>query len=444
MRDISGTVAAMHDVPADNLSHRPTPAPHYTPSGLVACPECDRLHQLPEIADGERLSCERCGATLARHLPDGVNRALAWHLTALVLLVVVNVFPFLALKLGGRIEQTKLLSGAWAMVQAGQWELGVLVAATSVVFPLLNILAWLYLLLPLRFGRVMPGTGWVLRWSNHLAPWSLIGVFMLGVLVAFVKLLDLAEVIPGVALYAFVALLFVYSAARVHQDSSLLWPLVGLDHAPRHAHPHALQHELHCCHHCGLLVPSDHDRCPRCHAPLHARHPNSLGRTWALMIAAAVLLVPANIYPVMTVIRFGTGEPSTIIAGIVHLIDAGMIPLGLLVLFASIVVPLLKLLVLSFLLISIQRRSSWRPRDRTVLYRATEVIGAWSMVDVYLVAILAALVRLDALATIRPGIGVTFFAAAVVLTMLAAHSFDPRLIWDHNGDNNESAPVRRH
>jgi len=133
----------------------------------------------------------------------------------------------------------------------------------------------------------------------------------------------------------------------------------------------------------------------------------------------------------MTVIYFGQGEPNTILSGVIHLIEGGTWGLALIIFFASIVVPILKLVVLSYLLISVQNRSSWRPRDRTLLFRITETLGAWSMVDIYVVAILVGIVNLDALATIRPGIGATFFGSVVVITMLAAHSFDPRFIWDH-------------
>lgn len=405
----------------------------YSDAGLLACHECDQLHQLPAETDAHKASCLRCGAVLFKTIPNGLNRALALNISILLLLGIVNSFPFLSLKLGGRIEETQLLSGAWAMVENGQWELGVLVALTSTVFPLVTALGWLYLLLPLRFGQIPPGMGWVYRWTNHFDPWSMIGVFMLGVLIAIVKLLDLASVIPGIALFALVALLLVSAAARANQASSTLWPTLGLEHEPEHDHPQALAHGFHVCHHCQLMVPDDASHCPRCGAVMHARKPESLNRTIALLMAAAILMIPANVYPVMTVIRFGSGEPSTILGGVMQLIDAGMIPLALLVLFASIVVPGLKLVVLSFLIFSVRRTSSWRPRDRTRLYRVTEVVGAWSMVDIYLVAILTALVNLDALATIRPGIGATFFAAVVVLTMLAAHSFDPRLIWDNNG-----------
>ena len=135
-------------------------------------------------------------------------------------------------------------------------------------------------------------------------------------------------------------------------------------------------------------------------------------------------------------------KPNTILSGVLHLIQAGMWPLALLVFFASFVVPFSKIAVLVLLLVTVQRGSGWRPRDRTRLYRITEVIGAWSMVDVFLVAILVALVNMDSLATVRPGPGVPFFAAAVIATMLAAHAFDPRLIWDRAGRGRAGAAGR--
>ena len=137
----------------------------------------------------------------------------------------------------------------------------------------------------------------------------------------------------------------------------------------------------------------------------------------------------------MTVIRFGQGEPSTILSGVLHLIESGMWGLAMIIFIASIVVPFMKLITLIFLLISIHKKSVWRPRDRTLLYRTTEVIGAWSMVDIFLVGLLSSMVSLDALSTIRPEIGAVFFAGVVVITMFAAHRFEPRLIWDQVTEN---------
>lgn len=192
------------------------------------------------------------------------------------------------------------------------------------------------------------------------------------------------------------------------------------------------------CHGCGKLcrLPrrgAHGATCPRCGAELHVRKPNSIQRTWALVIAAAFCYAPANIFPVMTVTSLGKPQSDTIFSGVVYLLTHGMWPLALIVFCASIVVPMAKLLSLSFLLISVQLGSAWRPAERTRLYRITEAIGRWSMVDIYVVTILVALVHLGNLATIQAEAGAVFFGTVVVLTMLAAESFDPRLIWDHCG-----------
>lgn len=188
------------------------------------------------------------------------------------------------------------------------------------------------------------------------------------------------------------------------------------------------------CHTCHLVsrvaTAVSHPCCPRCGSPLHARKPDSLTRTWALTLTAYILYVPANLLPIMTVTMSGRGEPDTILSGVKELLLGGMWPLALLVFFASITVPVLKLLVLTYLLLSVQFKSRWRPRERTVLYRLTESIGRWSMIDIFVIAILVALVKLGSLATIDAGVGAVAFGGVVVTTMFAAMSFDPRLIWD--------------
>lgn len=170
--------------------------------------------------------------------------------------------------------------------------------------------------------------------------------------------------------------------------------------------------------------------CPRCGAGLHDRKPNSIARTWALVLAAFIFYIPANVLPITTVISLGKAQSDTIMSGVIYFIHSGMWPIALVIFLASIFIPLLKLLVLIFLLISVQRKWSWRQRDRTRLYLIVEVIGRWSMVDIFVVTILVALVHLGGLATIHAGPGAIFFGAVVVITIFAAMSFDPRLIWD--------------
>nr|CAA6812783.1 MAG: Paraquat-inducible protein A [uncultured Thiotrichaceae bacterium] len=173
--------------------------------------------------------------------------------------------------------------------------------------------------------------------------------------------------------------------------------------------------------------------CPRCGAKIKTGFNNSIEVTWALLIAAAILYIPANLMPVMSVYMLGSGQPDTIISGALHLVEAGQWPLALLIFVASIVVPLLKLFSLGFLLLTIQKRSVWRQRDRVLLYRATEYVGRWSMVDVFVIAILAGLVQFGNLVRVETNIGTLSFAGVVVLTMIAAHTLDEHLIWDVGG-----------
>lgn len=178
------------------------------------------------------------------------------------------------------------------------------------------------------------------------------------------------------------------------------------------------------------LPPGHRACCPRCRAVLAPRKPNSLARSWSFLVAAAICYVPANVYPVMVVAGPGGSESDTILSGVQAMFAAGWYVVGGLIFFASITVPILKILTLFGLLLSVQRRSSWRPRDRTRLYRIVEVVGRWSMLDMFVVSLTVALVQLGVVANVEPGIGASFFAAVVVLTMFAASSFDPRLIWD--------------
>ncbi len=409
---------------------------------VIACHECDSLHWHTDVPEGGRAECRNCGATLYRAIPDSLDRSLALFASAFILLVIANSFPFLALEFGGRVESNRLISGGWALYQMGMGELGLLVFATSILFPLLTIGGMLYLLLPARFGHIAPGMGWVWRMVSGLMPWSLLGIFLLGTMVAVVKLQDLANVIPGIALFAFVGAMLAYAGGRANFEPRELWkvsPIRQLDPAVVRSGRAVLA-----CHTCGLLRLRDAglSHCPRCGSALHHRKSNSIQRTWALLLAAGALFIPANVYPIMEVIQFGQGEPDTILSGVTKLIGGGMWGLGLLVFFVSIVVPLAKLVSLAWLLKSVERRCNWNPKDRTRLYRVTEVVGSWSMVDVFLVGLLTGLVSLDVLATIRPGIGATFFAGVVILTMFAAMSFDPRLIWD-NSDMDDEPEAQR-
>jgi paraquat-inducible protein A len=413
---------------------------------LTLCPECDLLQQSPPLPAGGSAHCRRCGHVLHRDRPNSVDRTLALTVTGLVLFAIANAFPFLSFEMQGQVTETTLMTGVHDLAAQGKGEVAAVVFFTSVLAPGLQLVLLLMVLLPLKLGgRLPPGFPTLFRWFKSLVPWGMMDVFMIGILVSVVKLTDMANIVPGLSLFAFVVLIFVLAAAQAALDPDAVWERVPL--TPDVRRPPDRAEPVVGCDVCELLVPvraADVDqrgrpRCPRCTDVLHRRKPRSLQRTWALVIAASLLYLPANLYPVMSVTSLGQTQADTILSGVLFLLHHGMWPLAIIVFTASIFVPLLKLLILVFLLVSVQLRSQWRPRERTRLYRITEAIGRWSMVDVYVVTILVALVRLGNLASIEARAGAVFFCAVVILTMLAAMSFDPRLIWDALEEEHERA-----
>lgn len=192
------------------------------------------------------------------------------------------------------------------------------------------------------------------------------------------------------------------------------------------------------CEACGLLTkPADlkePGHCPRCGEELALRKHNSIQRTWALIIAAAICYIPANLLPVMVTTTLASAEEDTIMGGVVLLYETGSWPLALIVLIASVVIPLAKLAALGYLLVTVQRGTAAHRHDRARLHRLVEFVGRWSMLDVFVDTFTVALIQLEPLMSVKPGMGVLFFASVVVLTMIAAETFDPRLIWDSSRD----------
>jgi paraquat-inducible protein A len=412
---------------------------------LIACHECDLLQRETVLTGGATARCRRCGATLYRSPPASVDRALALTLAAMVLFVVANTFPIVGLSVNGTLVETTLFGAARVLYDDGVWPLAGLVFVTTLLMPLLAMVAVTYLLLPLRTGHVPRRPDIVLRVLHRVTPWGMIEVLILGMLVALVKLAAIATVVPGIAMWAFGAVMLLLAAAASTFDPHDIWARIDIARSARIAGfapvaqtsasaPTAARSGLFVCHDCGLLSkPALHaheGRCPRCGSHLHFRKPGSIARTWAFVIAAVILYIPANMLPVMDTSSLFGAQTDTILSGVVYLWTSGSWPLAVIVFIASIAVPMLKIIALIFLVLTAQLRWRWLPERRTRIYRLVELVGRWSMLDIYVITILVALVQFNALATIKAGPGAIAFGAVVVLTMFAAMSFDPRLIWD--------------
>jgi paraquat-inducible protein A len=198
----------------------------------------------------------------------------------------------------------------------------------------------------------------------------------------------------------------------------------------------AASRNLAACHLCCKLAPAEVHHCPRCGTAMHLRKQDSIQRTLALLVTASLLYIPANLYPIMITDQLGQSEGSTILGGVILLIHHGAVPVALVIFLFSVMVPIGKLMSMFYLVWTVKRHSPVSPRQRTVMFQVTEFVGKWSMVDVFVVAILVALVHLGGLLAIRPGIAALSFAGVVIVTMIAAESFDPRLIWDEMEDKN--------
>jgi len=416
-----------------------------TQADLIACPECDLLQRAATVPANGVLRCCRCDAELLRNRPDGLERAMALALGAVVLLAVSNLYPIVGLSVSGTLVQTTLTGAVRMLFESGMWPLAMLVLITTIVMPVMQTACMLWVLLPLRLGHKPWRAALALRICHQAQSWGMTEVLILGLLVALVKLSHIAAVVPGVALWSFGALMLVLAAANSAFDPHALWERFSTVHAASGHIPHidrllatgpvtAARCGLMPCSECGLLTRAPTNgyavSCPRCGATMHSRKPAAISRTWALLIAAMVLYIPANALPVMYTSSLFGAQNDTILSGVVYLWTSGSWPLSIVVFIASIAVPMLKIIALSYLTLSTQFHSSAAPKRRTRIYRVVEFVGRWSMLDIYVITVLVALVQFKALATIQAGPAAIAFGAVVVLTMFAAMAFDPRLIWD--------------
>jgi paraquat-inducible protein A len=421
-----------------------------TRAQLHECPGCGLFQVVPAMAANLRCNCQRCGTALRLTRADPLNHHLALTFASLGLFAVVWLAMLMKVSTAGIVHATGLESGPLELVNRGLWPLAIAVAFTTAIAPLIKFLGTIYVLIGLKMSVLPPNLRGIFLISRKVGLWAMLEVLLLGVFVAYTKLGDLVTIELGAAVYALAALTVVIVWAELALDPQAVWEEIerrGQTHAPMAPRPDApprlqLRPGSVGCEGCGLVsVPADGDgHCPRCGSALHERKPGSISRTWALVIAAAVLYVPANVYPVLTVIQLGAGQPSTILGGVEELLASQMYPLALLVFFASILVPMFKLIALVGMLLAIQLG---RPeagagvllRERTVLYHVVAWVGRWSMVDIFMESLLGALVQFGNAVTIEPGIGALAFCAVVFVTIFAAESFDPRLMWDAAGRN---------
>lgn len=408
---------------------------------LLACRDCGQIHRADAgLLRRRSLSCRRCGARLWHRPAIGAAGLFAFAATAVILLVLANAFPLFEIGLTGDRRSALIASGAVALARYGGGisAVGVLVALIALLIPALSaglaatVLGRLNAAARKVHSRRREIAG-LWRAVLQLRPWSMLDVYLLSAVVAYTRLGQLAGVRVAIAAggYALAALVLAQILIEQSLGRQRVWDAIcdpgKYAPAPGEAWVLCLECDLVA----GVRVADTARRhCPRCSARLRPRRTGNLAATAALTAAGYILYLPANLLPVMSITQFGRTDPYTILGGVRELATAGLWPLALLVLVASIIVPGLKLGGLAWFLIAVRLRATSLLRPRTALYRFINFIGRWSNIDVFVVSILVALVQFGNLTTIEPGPGIACFAAVVVATMIATRVFDPRLMWD--------------
>jgi len=369
------------------------------------CHECGLAVNILPLHESQKAVCPRCGYTLIAMHRNAIDRILAFSLTALIFLIGAIPFEFLSFKANGLENKFDVAASFKILIEHHYEVLALLELITIFIIPTLILLALIYLLMPLRKGDYPKKGHSVLKFIFKLMPWSMAEIFLIGILVSLIKIISMADIHLGPSFYSFTLFSLAMTAAMLHIDKKHLTQL--LDNA---------------------RVASPIVNIKKRRSFTDKRY--SIQQTWALIITSVVLYIPANILPIMNTRLLGQDDPSTILGGVILLWNMGSYPIALVIFVASIVVPVAKIIVLAWLNYSVQTEQKNLTIERIKLYRLAEFVGRWSMVDVFVVIILASLIQLGNAMSIYPGAATIAFSGVVVVTMLAAMSFDSHLIWN--------------
>ena len=407
----------------------PVPYPH-----LMLCMACDQAHTRRPLSSTEWARCRRCGSTLEHGQRFSLSTWLALTLTAAVVMVFANVFPVAVISLGGLESEATVWQSVVALADGPGAPVAIAAGMIVIGVPALQVLTLLWILSFALAGRSCPYFVPAMRVLRSCKPWGMIEVCLLAILVALVKLSGFLHVVAGIGVAAIVVLAPLMAVITT-RNAGDLWSIYENRHGLRYqAAPVSWADHPVACDLCALVHEGATATggagfpCSRCGSELRARKPDSIPRTWAFLLAALVLYVPANLLPVMHTKLLGSEAESTILEGVEEFWASGSWDIALLIFTASVAVPCTKFLALGLLLLD-QKVPLGSRVGKTRLLKLVEHIGYWSMLDVLVVALVTALIQFRALGVAAPRAGIVFFGAVVVLTMLAAMSFDSRLAW---------------
>jgi len=398
---------------------------------LIVCPKCHTLHQKVPLSHGKSAVCKKCGKILYRYDVRTLERGLALSITGLILFVVANFFPLVKVDLLGHEQHVTIISMIFSLFENGFYVVGITTAFLIFIFPLMILLIYILLSWLMITRRGYRLTKELLILLSKLLPWSMLDIYLVSILVALVKLVGYMQIHFGLSFWtlALFVLLDIYLGKSVHIGE--LWELRNrLYHGTGCVEPKGrLEVDASKLLRCPVCEAVNLDRggemrCYRCKSHIHRNPRFSTSRAWAFLLTALILYLPANLYPILVSEQFHHQSMNTIVGGIILLWEEGSYPVALVILVASVLVPILKFIVLLYLLINIRFKTQRATKvDQHKLHYLTEIIGPWSMIDVFVVAILTGLVHMSTVRVVA-GPGATAFVLMVLFTMFSALSID--------------------
>jgi paraquat-inducible protein A len=397
----------------------------------IACPDCGTLEEIPRLLPRDTAVCIRCQSDLEKTTGRSLGAALACSLATLLLLVPVNALPLLRVDIFRMHSQNVTAVGVAQLWGRGWILLAGLSALFVIVFPFVRFGLLSAVLAALRLNRRPSWLGPAFRWSIWLDPWAMIDVYLLAGCIGYYRLMniDQARITIELGGACFIAAAFLTMLSRATLDARTVWRAIGGEIRAKPGEP------VLGCRTCDLVQPLSREgqRCPRCGARLRVRKLDAAAWTAALLIAAFVLIFPANLYPMNISNHLGQQVRYTIMTGIQDLFKAGLYPLGVLIVCTSILTPAVKIFALGWCVLSVWRRSRRRLVLKTKVLRVIAEMGRWSKTDPFTIVFFVPLIHFGSLGSEDAGWGATAFMMMTFLTMVASVTFDPRLMWDVAG-----------
>lgn len=430
-----------------------------TADDIIVCPDCDMIVAVQplNIPYGSQLICPRCRYRVRVPKKNSIERTLALSITALLLFLPAHFMLLLRLESLGIFDQGTVFDSMTVMYSQKYFVVALMVLLTAILIPLAKVVLLFIVSFNLAQQNSTKYSAKLFRWYCHLEEWGMTEVYLIGIFVTIIKMSSIADIGYGIGFLCFTGLSFSMVGSIFTLDRHYYWQMIEALQQPSNfpettslrkpfpisSSQTALNSGLIQCHTCHKVMhivhhdPATELNCHRCGATVHARIPRSLSVTLALVLTAIIFSFPANALPIMQVDFLGSPEKSTIMDGIEYFFQTGSYGIGIIILTASILVPVFKVVGLFILLYSIHFNRWSRLVHKSIMFRFIKFIGRWSMLDIFVIAMLCALVDFGFFTTITAAPAATFFTFVVMTTMFAAISFDPRLLWDITTAKNE-------